>query len=118
MLFATVGQLPKIALMAASGAAMGAFYLLMRFTRARIGAGFWLSLLCDLIFGAAAAAILCAGLVICDGGRMRAYQLAGAGIGFGAAAWGLGPALRVILTKICSKMNAMCKKRWFNVLFR
>lgn len=118
MLFATVGQLPKLALMAASGAAAGIFYLLMRFVRGRIGAGFWLGLACDLILGMATAAILCAGLVIADSGRVRAYHLIGAGIGFLTAVRGLSPVIRAIMKKICSKMCRMCEKRWFVVLFR
>lgn len=118
MLFATVGQLPKLMLMAAAGAIVGCVYLLLRFVRGRICAGFWLGLICDLIFGAAAAVILCAGLVISDGGRVRAYQLAGAGAGFLATMAGFAPAMRAIVTRICAKLCGIRKKRWFLVLFR
>ena len=118
MLFATVGQLPRLALMMAAGAIVGCVYLLMRFVRVRICAGFWLNLICDLILGAAAAVILCAGLVISDGGRVRIYQLAGAGAGFWAALAGFTPVMHGIMTKICAKLRRIRKKRWFVVLFR
>lgn len=118
MLFATMGQLPCLALMAAAGVLVGGVYLLMRVVRRCIAAGFWLGLICDLIFGASAAVILCAGLIISDSGRVRVYQLVGAGIGFGAAIWGLEPALRSIAAKICANMHRLREKRWFVVLFR
>lgn len=118
MLFATVGQLPRLALMMAAGAIVGCVYLLMRFVRGRICAGFWLNLICDLIFGTAAAVILCTGLVISDGGRVRVYQLLGAGAGFWAALAGFAPVAHAIVTKISAKLRKIRKKRWFVVLFR
>ena len=75
MLFSTISQ-PLIFLwMMFCGCIIGLWYGLLAAVRKLMEAGFWLSLICDLVFGAGCAAILIAGLITADHGRIRLYSL-------------------------------------------
>ena len=122
MLFATVGQGARFVWMMAAGAAVGAWYLATALLRRFLQAGFWLTLGCDLLFGAGAAAILIAALIAGCYGQARAFDLLGAalgaalfGAGFLAPAWGL---LRRLRQKAVKILRDLAKKRPINIIFK
>ena len=122
MLFATISQPAIFLWMMFCGGIIALWYSLMALVRHLMQAGFWLSLICDLIFGLGCAAILIAGLVIGDYGRVRLYSLSGAILGAIVTRIGLitplyvvfarfGAFLRIIVTKLA-------KYRLIKVLFK
>lgn len=122
MLFATVGQGARFVWMMAAGAAVGAWYLAVALLRRFIQAGFWLTLACDLLFGAGTAAILLAALVAGCYGQARPFDflaaLLGAGLfgaGFSAPLWAL---LRRIRRKLAQIVTVISKKRPINIIFK
>jgi len=122
MLFSTIGQ-PLIFLwMMFCGGVIALWYALADGARRLMGAGFWLSLLCDLIFGAGCAVILLSGLIIADYGRVRLYSLAGALLGAIVTGLGLIAPLKRMLTRIRLFLQEIVKKlakyRLIKVLFK
>ena len=122
MLFATVGQGARFVWMLASGAVVGAWYMLTALLRRFIQAGFWLTLACDLLFGAGAAVLLIAALIAGSYGQVRIFDVLGAAIGallFSAvilsSIWAI---LRKIRLKISYFLGALSKKRLINVIFK
>lgn len=122
MLFATVGQGARFVWMLAAGAAVGAWYLATALLRRFIQAGFWLTLACDLLFGAGAAVILIAALVAGSYGQVRPFDILGAILGaimFGAGI--LSPIwtfLRYMHNKLCRIVTWLAKKRLINIIFK
>ena len=78
MLFATIHQGLLFLWMMAAGVLIGLWYALTLGLRKLIQAGFWLTLFCDLLFGAGCAVILCAFLVAGNYGALRPFELLGA----------------------------------------
>ena len=81
MLFATIHQGLLFLWMMAAGVLIGLWYALTLGLRRLIRAGFWLTLSCDLLFGAGCAVILCAFLVAGNYGALRPFELLGAACG-------------------------------------
>ena len=122
MLFATVGQGARFIWMLAAGAVVGVWYMLTALLRRFIQAGFWLTLACDLLFGAGAAVILIAALIAGSYGQVRPFDILGAAIGallFGFAIlssiWAL---LRKIWLKSHHILGILAKKRLINIIFK
>ena len=70
MLFSTIHQGLLFLWMMAAGVGIGAWYALTLGLRRLIRAGFWLTLACDLLFGAGCAVILSAALVVGNYGAL------------------------------------------------
>lgn len=81
MLFSTVGQGALFLWMTAGGMVIGAWYALTALLRRVIGAGFYLSLACDLLFGAGCAAIFILFSVAGSYGRLRLFDVLAALLG-------------------------------------
>ena len=122
MLFTTVGQGWVFAWMMAAGALIGAWYAALAALRRLLRAGFWLSLITDLAFGAGAAVIYCAALVAADWGRFRLYSALGTLLGFALFAWGVFPPARRAAARLASAFRhifaTICGFRWIKVIFR
>ena len=82
MLFYTAGQSAAFLLMLACGLRLGLLYDVFRLLRRLFQPGFLLSLALDLLFGAAAAWLICASLLRALEGELRLYALMGALCGF------------------------------------
>ena len=122
MLFATVGQGARFVWMTAAGAAVGAWYLATALLRRFIQAGFWLTLACDLLFGAGAAVILIAALIAGSYGQVRPFDLLGALLGALLFAAGLASPLWALLRHMRAKLRhilgIISKKRPINIIFK
>ena len=122
MLFATVGQGARFVWMLAAGVGIGAWYMLTALLRRFIQAGFWLTLACDLLFGAGAAVILIAALIAGSYGQVRPFDILGAVLGailFGAGI--LSPIwtfLRHMHNKFRSIVTWLAKKLLINIIFK
>jgi len=81
MLFYTIGQIHVFLWMVGAGLAVGALYMLCALLRRLLGAGLWLTLVIDALFGLCAAAILIIAALTADYGRLRLYELLGAALG-------------------------------------
>ena len=122
MLFATVGQGARFVWMLAAGVGIGAWYMLTALLRRFIQAGFWLTLVCDLVFGAGAAVIFTAALIAGSYGQLRLFDVLGAilgailfGVGFLSPLWSF---LRQIHRKLRHFMTTLAKKRLINIIFK
>ena len=122
MLFATVGQGARFVWMLAAGAGIGAWYMLTALLRRFIQAGFWLTLACDLLFGAGAAVILTGALIVGSYGQARPFDILGAlagallfGAGFLSPLWAL---LRRAHNKLRHIVTELAKKRLINIIFK
>ena len=82
MLFYTAGQSAAFLLMLGCGLRLGLLWDFFRLLRHLFKPGFLLSLALDLLFGAAAAGLLCASLMRALEGELRLYALMGALCGF------------------------------------
>lgn len=94
MLFYTLGQSLAFLLMLKSGLMIALLYELLSLLRRLFEPGFALSLLLDLTFGAASAALLIAHLCRALNGELRLYALLGALCGFILCRAALSPLLR------------------------
>lgn len=81
MLFSTVGQGALFLWMMLGGMAMGAWYALTALLRRILCAGFWLSLACDLLFGAGCAAVFILFSYAGSYGRLRLFDVLAAALG-------------------------------------
>ena len=122
MLFATVGQGARFIWMLAAGAAVGLWYMLTALLRRFIQAGFWLTLACDLLFGAGAAVILIAALIAGSYGQARPFDILGAAIGAALFGFAILSSIWAILRKIWLKsrhiLGILSKKRLINIIFK
>ena len=82
MLFATIGQFPLFLWMTGAGILTGMLYTFFSLLRRLLEAGFWLTLLADILFGLCAAVILTGALLAGNHGQVRPYALIGALTGF------------------------------------
>jgi len=97
MLFSTIGQNYVFLWMTGAGLIIGALYALCAGLRRLLEAGFWLTLLIDIVFGLGAAAILIAALVTGAYGAVRLYELLGAALGVILFELGFAPVIRSVL---------------------
>lgn len=122
MLFATIGQAQLFVWMMAAGAVIGAWYTLTALLRRILQAGFWLTLACDLLFGAGSAAILIAALVVGNYGRVRPFEILGALFGALLFGVGLAPPLRAAARRVRRAgqkiVTALGKNRLIKVIFK
>lgn len=122
MLFATVGQGSLFIWMMAAGALIGLWYMLTALLRRFIQAGFYLTLACDLLFGAGAAVIFTAALVMGNYGRARPFAVLGCICGailFAIAASAPLRALQTLLRRAgCSIKLKLAKNRLIKVIFK
>ena len=104
MLFATIHQGLLFLWMMVAGVLIGLWYALTLGLRRLIQAGFWLTLACDLLFGAGCAAILCAFLLAGSYGALRPFELLGAVCGALLCLCAVLPPLRALgrsLSRLC-----------------
>lgn len=122
MLFATFGQAPRFIWMAAAGAAIGAWYALTALLRRILCAGFWLTLVCDLLFGAGAALIFIAASVAGSYGSVRLFEIAAACLGAVLFALVTSPPIKSAgnaLRRAAAKISTYrTKNRRINVIFK
>ena len=122
MLFATVGQGARFVWMLAAGVGIGVWYMLTALLRRFIQAGFWLTLACDLLFGAGAAVILIGALIVGSYGQARPFDVLGAVLG--AIVFGMGVLspiwtfLRGLHSKLRQIVATLAKKRLINIIFK
>lgn len=113
MLFATMHQGLLFLWMAAAGALVFLWYLLLRGLRRLVQAGFVLGLGCDLLFGLGAAAILLFFLISGCCGALRPFALLAAALGFGLCAAAVLPLVHgggALLQSLCCRMSAWLGK--------
>ena len=96
MLFSTIHQGLLFLWMMVAGVLIGLWYALTLGLRKLIQAGFWLTLSCDLLFGAGCAVILCAFLVAGSYGALRPFELLGAVCGALICVCAVLPPLRAL----------------------
>ena len=122
MLFATAGQGLLFVWMMAAGAAIGLWYLLVYLLRRFIQAGFWLTLACDLLFGAGAAVIFVAAIIAGNYGAPRPFALLGVLCGAALFALAVCPPLEYLrnaLLRTSRKIMAFAaKNRLIKVIFK
>lgn len=122
MLFSTIGQWKVFLAMMVAGALVGALYGAMKLLRRALSAGFVLTLLCDLAFGAGAAAILGYMLTISNFGEVRLFALLGAAAGLLLYLMGAYPVARAVCGRISRTMRQLFRKianlRLIKVIFR
>ena len=110
MLFATIHQGLLFMWMMAAGVLIGLWYALTLGLRKLIQAGFWLTLCCDLLFGAGCAVILCAFLVAGNYGALRPFELLGALCGALLCVCALLPPLRALGRWVSHLYSAAAKR--------
>jgi len=122
MLFSTMHQGLLFLWMMAAGMATSMWYLMTAGLRRLLQAGFWLTLACDLLFGAGAAAILIAFLLSGSYGSIRPFSLLGVLLGAAAGALALVPPLkalgRVLGSCLRRIVTALTQNRLLKVIFK
>ena len=122
MLFATVGQGPLFVWMMAAGALIGLWGELVGVLRRAVSAGFWLNLLCDLLFALGGALMLALALVAGNYGQPRPFALMGEMLGLIEFECGLAPPLRAFaraLRHIFRKIvTGLSENRLIKIIFR
>ena len=122
MLFATVDQGWIFLVMLAAGAAVGVLWDALALLRRLLEAGFFLSLIADILLGLGSAAILIIAMVRANYGQPRAYMFVAAGLG--AALYGIAVArpLHAILRTLRRALGRMAARlrenRIIKVIFR
>lgn len=121
MLFATVGQGARFLWMALAGVFIGGWYLSVWLLRRFIQAGFYLTLLCDLLFGAGCAALFILFLVLGSYGQVRLFDVLGALLGAFAFTCAFLPSLkrlrRVLRCMTGQIISALTKNRLIKIIF-
>lgn len=97
MLFSTIGQIHVFLWMVGAGMFIGALYFLCAGLRRLLCAGFWLTLIIDMLFGLCTALILIAAMLVANYGRVRLYELLGAVSGVCLFSQGIEPLLKRLL---------------------
>ena len=122
MLFSTISQPLIFVWMMFCGGIIALWYGAMAIVRRLMEAGFWLSLVCDLIFGLGCAAIFIGGLIIADYGRLRLYSLLGALLGAILTGFALISPLNALLNRIKRLLQEiltkLAKNRLIKVIFK
>ena len=122
MLFATIHQGLLFLWMMAAGVLIGLWYALTLGLRRLIQAGFWLTLSCDLLFGAGCAVILCAFLVAGNYGALRPFELLGAICGALICVCAVLPPLRALgrwmVRLYKAAANRLRKSRILQIIFK
>lgn len=122
MLFATAHQGLLLLWMLLCGAGIGIWYLLVAGLRRLVRAGFWLTLSCDLLFGAGAAALLTAFLLTGSYGAVRPYALLAAAAGALMSAFVLAPPLQTagtVLGRLYRRIvTLLAENRLWKVIFK
>lgn len=122
MLFATIHQGLLFLWMMAAGVLIGLWYALTLGLRRLIQAGFWLTLCCDLLFGAGCAVILCAFLVAGSYGALQPFELLGAVCGALICLCALLPPLRALGRWMSRLGQAVIKRlrasRFLQIIFK
>lgn len=108
MLFATARQGALFLWMMVAGICIGVWYALLYFLRRFIQAGFYLTLACDLAFGAGAAAIWLAFSISGSYGQARLFELLAALLG--ALIFALASAAPLL--RMESAFRRACRKIW------
>ena len=122
MLYSTHSQALQLPLILLTGMLMGAVSLLFRGVRRLICAGFWLSLVCDILMGILWGGVFCAGVVIADNGRLRLFHIIAALCGaalfhvaFAIPAAGLTSHIALFLERACRYLS---KNRLLRAIFK
>lgn len=122
MLFSTIGQIHVFAWMIGAGLAVGALYSLCALLRRLLGAGFWLSLAIDALFGLCAAVVLFAAALFASYGNLRLYEFFGAVLGSVLFELGVRPPLEWLITAVFRRLKRAFQKiahyRLIKVIFR
>ena len=122
MLFQTIGQIPIFLWMIGTGVLMGALYAFFGAVRHLLQAGFWLSLVCDAVFGLLASAMLIISLILVNHAQIRAYMFLGLICGLTLFALGPYPLLRRFSKALRHAASAVYRKlsecRLMKVIFR
>ena len=122
MLFATIHQGLLFLWMMAAGVLIGLWYALTLGLRKLIQAGFWLTLCCDLLFGAGCAVMLCAFLVAGSYGALRPFELLGAVCGALLCLCAVLPPLRALGRWMSRLGQAVIKRlrasRFLQIIFK
>lgn len=122
MLFSTIGQNYVFLWMTCAGLLVGALYALCAGLRRLLEAGFWLTLLIDVLFGLGAGTILIAALVTGSYGAVRLYELLGVALGVVLFELGLAPVIRGVLEalrRIVRRLyDAVANFRLIKVIFK
>jgi len=122
MLFATAAQGQNFIWMMASGIGIGIWYALTALLRRCMQAGFWLTLACDLLFGAGSAVIFILALVTGNYGRLRFFEALAALLGFLLFICGVYLPLRMfdsaLLRRLRKIMAFIAKNRRIKVIFK
>ena len=122
MLFATIHQGLLFLWMMVAGVLIGLWYALTLGLRRLIQAGFWLTLACDLLFGAGCAVILCAFLLAGSYGALRPFELLGALCGALLCVCALLPPLSALgrsLSRLCGAAAVRLKNcRALQIIFK
>ena len=110
MLFSTIGQIYVFLWMIGAG------------LRRLLGAGFWLTLAIDALFGLGAALILIAASVIACYGQLRLYELLGVALGAVLFQLGVEPPVRRLLGALARAVKRMFRRcanfRLIKVIFK
>lgn len=122
MLFATVGQGALFIWMIVAGMAVGAWYGVTALLRRILQAGLFLTLACDLLFGAGSAAILLYFMVAGNYGQLRLFSILGAILGFSLFMFALATPMKRLLDGLEGIFRRIVswfsKNRLINVIFR
>ncbi len=122
MLFSTIGQIYVFLWMIGAGLLTGALYALCAGLRRLLGAGFWLTLAIDALFGLGAALILIAASVIACYGQLRLYELLGVALGAVLFQLGVEPPVRRLLGALARAVKRMFRRcanfRLIKVIFK
>lgn len=110
MLFSTIGQIHVFLWMVGAGLLAGALYALAAAVRRLLCAGFWLTLLIDMLTGLGVAVILIVALITGNYGRLRLYELLGACAGAALFALGVEPPVRGFLRAILRAIQRVFKR--------
>ena len=112
MLRQTVGQWRVFLVMLLSGAVSGLYYDALWAVRRRLEAGRWLTLLCDLAFGAGSAALFIVFSLRANWGQVRLYEMAAWAVGLSLYMAGPHPGVRWI-ARAAHQLLRRVPRLWF-----
>ena len=122
MLFATVGQGRLFIWMMAAGAVIGLWYMLTALLRRILQAGLWLTLACDLLFGAGSAVIFLAALIAGSYGQLRFFEILAVLSGAILVPLALSPPMKALQNTLMHASDriksSIAKNRLIKVIFK